>query len=197
MTPTPDGFRPDRIALFEQLLRLFPPARMVDLGTGQGLFARRAADLGWDATGVDARSERWPDDDRVSWVREDVRTHDLSDYDLIACLGLFYHLTCEDQLSLLSRSAGRPIILDTHLDHGEHQHKVTAPVVQGDGYEGVLYTEPGATTSSWENRRSFWPTLPSFQRMLTESGYGTVLTVDPWRTSDRTFFVALPNPTPA
>lgn len=191
---TSGGFRPDRIGLFEQLLRLFTPGRMVDLGTGHGLFARRAADLGWDATGVDARSERWPDDDRVSWVREDVRTHDLSDYDLIACLGLFYHLTCEDQLSFLSRSAGRPIILDTHLDHGEHQHKVSDPVVQGDGYKGVLYTEPGATTSSWENRKSFWPTLPSFQRMLNENGYGTVLTVDPWRTADRTFFVALPNP---
>lgn len=195
MTPTTSGFQLDRVDLFEQLLRLFKPGRMVDLGTGHGLFARRAADVGWEVTGVDARTERWPNDTRVRWVHEDVRTHDLSDYDLIACLGLFYHLTCADQLSFLSRCAGRPIILDTHLHHGRHKHAVSAPVVEGDGYEGVLYSEPGVTTSSWENPQSFWPTLPSFHRMLAESGYGTVLTVDPWRTRDRTFFVALPNPT--
>ncbi len=189
-----NSFRPGRLDLFEQLLRLFPTGRMVDLGTGHGRFAIRAADLGWDATGVDARNERWPDDQRVTWVQEDVRTHDLDNYDVIACLGLFYHLTCEDQLSFLARAAGRPVILDTHLDHGEHKHKVTRRLIQGDGYEGVLYTEPGATTSSWENASSFWPTLPSFQRMLAENGYGTVLTVDPWHAPDRTFFVALPNP---
>lgn len=187
----------NRLELFGQLLQLFKPGRMVDLGTGHGRFARRAADLGWDVTGVDARTERWPlDDDRVTWVQADVREHDLGHYDLIACLGVFYHLTCEDQLSLLARAAGKPLIIDTHLDHGKHAHPLSAPVVQGDGYEGRLYAEPGQLTSSWGNPRSFWPTLASFHRMLSEHAYGTVLTVEPWSTTDRTFFVALASPPP-
>lgn len=184
----------DRVERFERLLRLFTLGRLVDLGTGHGVFAQRAADLGWDVTAIDARSERWPDDDRVTWVKGDIREHDLERYDLIACLGVFYHLTCDDQLSLLSRSAGTPMIIDTHLDHGEHEHSLSDPVTEGDGYAGRHYSEPFALTSAWGNRHSFWPTLASFQRMLARHGYDTVLTVEPWSTGDRTFFVALPAP---
>jgi len=181
------------MARFEQLLRLFPPGRLVDLGTGHGWFARKSADHGWRVTAVDARTERWPQDDRVSWVQQDVREHDLSPYDLILCLGLFYHLTVDDQLALLDRCSGTPVIIDTHLDHGRHAHPLSDRVTQGDGYEGRLYREPGRATSSWANSESFWPTLASFQRMLVERGYSTILTAEPWITGDRTFFVALPS----
>ncbi len=74
------------------------------------------------------------------------------------------------------------MIIDTHLDHGEHAHRLSDCVTQGDGYEGRLYREPGALTSSWENKKSFWPTLASFHKMLSRSGYSTVLTVEPWVT---------------
>ena len=57
-----------RIALFTDLLGRFPAGRLVDLGTGHGIFARVAADLGWDVTGVDARDERFPADPRISWL---------------------------------------------------------------------------------------------------------------------------------
>lgn len=177
---------------FNRLLRLFEPGRLVDLGAGHGIFSRIAANEGWRVVAVDARTDRWPDDDRISWVQDDVRNHNLRPYDLIACLGLFYHLTCVDQIDLIKRSAGRPIIIDTHLDHGEHTHVVSERMVNEFGYEGVLYKEPGKTTSSWGNPESFWPTHESFMRMLTDNGYATVLTVEPWK-SDRTFFVALPD----
>jgi 2-polyprenyl-3-methyl-5-hydroxy-6-metoxy-1,4-benzoquinol methylase len=95
-------------ATFEKLLELFRTGRMVDLGTGHGKFAILAADRGWDVTAVDARVDRWPDDSRIAWVQEDVRQHVLTPYDLVVCLGLFYHLTCEDQLGLLSRAAETP-----------------------------------------------------------------------------------------
>jgi hypothetical protein len=185
------GDPPDRLKRFEQLLGLFPPGHLVDLGTGHGLFAKKSADMGWRVTAVDARTERWPQDSRITWVQQDVREHDLAPYDLILCLGVFYHLTCQDQLALLDRAAGRPMIIDTHVDHGRHAHPLSERVEQ-EGFEGRLYREPGRSTSSWINEQSFWPTLESFRRMLRESGYSTLLISEPWITGDRTFFVALP-----
>jgi hypothetical protein len=183
------GITERRIQVFQQLIDLFPAGRLVDLGAGHGQFSIAATNLGWEVTAVDARSERWPDDPRITWIEQDVRRHELSPYDVVACLGLFYHLTLEDQLDFLARVKA-PLIIDTHLDHGLHEHPLSDPVRFGD-YEGRLYREPGITTSSWGNPESFWPTLDSFHRMLGEHGYQTVLTVEPWIISDRTFFLAL------
>lgn len=187
--------RSERGELFVRLLSLFEPGKMVDLGTGHGGFAMEAADLGWDVTAVDARTERWPNDDRITWVQSDVRDHNLAPYDLVACLGVFYHLTLDDQLDLLARASGRPMIIDTHLDHGEHEHDLSEPVEVADGYLGRRYSEPGQLTSAWRNRESFWPTLGSFHRMLRDRGFYPVLTVEPWVSPDRTFFLALPDRT--
>lgn len=185
-----DALSRRRHAAFRVLLGLFPPGTCVDLGTGHGAFAREAASLGWDVTAVDARIERFPEDKRVTWLQSDVRNVELRHFDLIMCLGLFYHLTLEDQLGLLRRASGRPLILDTHLDHGTHTHALSQLVTLGD-FEGRLYREPGRLTSSWGNSESFWPTLASFHKMLSENGF-TVLTLEPWLMSDRTFFLALP-----
>lgn len=181
-----------RRPLFISMLSLFEPGKVVDLGAGHGGFSIHAADLGWEVTAVDARTERFKKDERITWVHQDVREHDLSGYDLICCLGLFYHLTFEDQMDFLRRAAGRPMIIDTHVDHGTHKHKLSGRVVEGDGYEGRYYREPGALTSSWGNKNSFWPTLETFQRMLEETGHGPVFPATPWVTGDRTFFLVLP-----
>lgn len=175
---------------FGLLLGLFPPGRCVDLGTGHGSFARQAASLGWSVTGVDARTQRFPEDERVTWLQADIREMDLEEYDVVLCLGLFYHLTIDDQLDLLRRASGRPLIIDTHLDHGSHAHPLSEPVTIG-GFKGRMYHEPGHLTSSWGNQESFWPDLPSFHCMLEENDY-RALTFEPWLFSDRTFFLALP-----
>ena len=166
---------------------------MVDLGTGSGIFAIDAAGLGWRVTAVDARTDRLIDHERVVWMNQDVRDHDLAPYDLIACLGLFYHLTLDDQLDLLARASGRPLIIDTALDHGTHRHALSERVVLPGGYEGRMYREPNKVTSSWMNESSFWPTLDSFHRMLSEQGFNVPLTVEPWLQPHRTFFLALPD----
>ncbi len=76
------------------MLSLFPAGRLIDLGTGHGNLAIVAADLGWQVTGVDARTERWPDDERVTWIQGDIRHQASEEFDVVACLGVFYHLTC-------------------------------------------------------------------------------------------------------
>ncbi len=179
-----------RQSAFGQMLGLFPTGTCIDLGAGHGAFSRQAADLGWQVTAVDARSDRTPEDPRITWVQSDVRDIDLAAFDLVACLGLFYHLTLDDQLDLIRRCAGRPMIIDTHIDTGAGTHELSDRV-EVDGYEGRMYREPGKTTSSWKNAQSFWPTLPAFHRMLDDNDFPTVLTLEPWYLPDRTFFLAL------
>lgn len=171
---------------------MVPTGSLVDLGTGHGQFAIAAADLGWKVTGVDARSARWPDDDRIRWVREDVREHDLTRYDVVGCLGLFYHLTLDDQLRFLARANRKPMIIDTHVANDKIERRLSERVTSEHGYVGRLYSESRKATASWGNSESFWPTLGSFYRMLTDSGFSTILTAAPWVIGDRTFFLALP-----
>lgn len=181
-----------RSRTFGVLLDLLPVGTCVDLGTGHGGFARVAAERGWTVTAVDARVDRMPEDTGITWVESDIRNVDLLPFDVIVCLGLFYHLTLEDQLDLLARSQGRPLILDTHVDNGEARHELSARQPVGS-FEGRFYNEPGKTTSSWGNDKSFWPTLDSLHRMLAGAGYGPVLVVEPWYLPDRTFFLAMPD----
>jgi len=188
------GIGERRFAAFDAALGLFTAGRVVDLGAGHGLLSLRAADAGWQVTAVDARTERFPTDERVTWVHEDMRSHDLSGYDLILCLGLFYHLTLADQLDLLTRAAGTPILIDTHVDVGiDYPDDRLAGSAEQDGYRGRLYGEHlESPLASWVNEASFWPDLDSFYRMLADHGYPVTLALEPWYQPDRTFFLALP-----
>jgi len=189
-----------RIALFADLLGRFPAGRLVDLGAGHGIFARVAADLGWEVTAVDARDERFPDDPRVQWVQSDIRAFldQELDVDVVACLGLWYHLTLDDQLTLARCCAPRPLIVDTHVgmpsreDHPAHRDQLS-DIREKDGYAGRLYHERGMrtrATAAWGNEYSFWPTTTSLERQLTRAGYDVVEQVSPAVAPDRRFFLA-------
>ena len=184
-----DGHR--RVEIFSRLLALFSPGRLVDLGAGHGKFSMDAAEAGWEVTAVDARTERNVPAAGVTWVECDVREFDVTGFDVVACLGLFYHLTLPDQIDLLARCRGMPMIIDTHIANGLSTHPLTEEVEQM-GFTGRLYHEGTGLRSSWGNPQSFWPTPESFHRMLGQAGYDTVVAVEPWYLPDRTFFVALP-----
>lgn len=186
---TPDA----RMRYFDTMLAWFKPRRVIDLGAGHGAFSIRAADAGWDVTAVDARTVRFPEDPRISWVHEDVRESDLSGYDLILNLGLFYHLTLSDQVSLLDRSAGTPMILDTHVGIAGDTAYSLSDIVTLDGHEGRLYSEEGIQhdpRSSFGNLSSFWPTPDTLLRMLGERGWDVYTA--PYYLSSRTFFLCIP-----
>jgi SAM-dependent methyltransferase len=185
---TNNGHR--RVAIFSRLLALFSPGRLIDLGAGHGKFSMVAAKAGWEVMAVDARTERNTAAPGVTWVEGDVRDVDLEGYDLVACLGLFYHLTAEDQLDLLARCKGVPLIIDTHLANGLSTHPL-GEEVELQGYTGRVYHEGTGLLSSWGNQQSFWPTPESFHQMLDQAGYNFVLAVEPWYLPDRTFFLAL------
>jgi SAM-dependent methyltransferase len=185
----PIGLR--RREIFQQLLGLFRPGRLVDLGAGHGLFAIDSTRTGWQVVAVDARTERNTAAPSVEWIESDIRSFQLDGFDVIACLGLFYHLTVEDQVDLLRRSSGTPIIIDTHLANGLSSHPLSE-TVELDGYRGRIFGEEEGYASSWGNASSFWPEPDSFYKMLDDMGYDVVATVEPWYQPDRTFFLALP-----
>jgi len=181
-----------RTDIYERILEQFRPGRLADLGAGHGTFSILAAEKGWEVTAIDARTERFPDDPRVTWVHSDVREADLSGFDLVVCLGLFYHLTLADQLDLLKRCSGTPLLIDTHLAVGVSTFPLSEEV-SSDGYTGRLFDEVlSSALASWVNEKSFWPDRESFWKMLEDNGYGIIMTVEPWYLPDRTFFLCLP-----
>jgi SAM-dependent methyltransferase len=184
-----------RLALFDQLLALVPAGRCIDLGAGHGRFAARAAAAGWEVVAVDARTDRFPALPDVEFVQADVRDVDLAEFDLVLCLGLWYHLTLVDQQALLTRAGGVPLLIDTHLATGVHDDpSVLSDSVSVEGYEGVWYREGPVEDllASWGNERSFWHTQPSLLRLLERHGYAVVLLAEPWVSPDRRFLLALP-----
>ena len=173
-------------------MRPFRPGRLLDLGSGHGAFALIAQELGWQVTAVDARTERMPMTQGIDWRQGDARTFDVAGYDCIALLGLLYHLEYPDARDLLRRCAGTPTILDTHT-------ALTADRVD-EGYEGRTFIEipdyaperlATTATASWGNETSWWPTRPALVRLLRDSGYRTILVLDPPIGADRTFYLCL------
>jgi SAM-dependent methyltransferase len=188
-----------RVAEFVAALSRFPTGHLLDLGAGHGIFSRVAADLGWQVTAIDVRDTRFPRDSRVRWVTCDVRDFDgYEDVNVVACLGLWYHLTLADQLALARRIAPRPLVLDTHVardqtsEHPVHGQRLS-PVLDKSGYAGRLYSEADLQhepTASWGNDASFWPTVPSLQRQLEEVGYDAIERLLPEVAPDREYFLA-------
>jgi len=192
--PKDGGSFNDRDAILRELLALFQPGRLIDLACGNGMYSITAHDLGWEVTGVDARTVRMPTTPGITWIQQDIRETDVSGFDVVLLMGLLYHLELDDQLSLLRRCAGSITILDTHhstlpthLERGyagHTFHEVPA------GREGELADMP---TAAWGNLTAFWPTQPDLVRMLRDCGYGTVLARVPPTLPNRTFYLCLPN----
>lgn len=175
-----------RTKLFRMILdRYFPkPRSIVDLGAGPCVFAKHARDRGHQVTAVDARDVRVPDDlGSIKFVHADVRDFDLTPFDVVVCLGLFYHFDIDDQVALLRRCVGKPLILDSQVhvpdlvvpNTGDWQHNL----VRRDGYEGVAYPEGDNPMASVGNTSSFWHTEDSLERLFKDAGFEHLVVLDP------------------
>lgn len=129
----------------------------------------------------------------IDWVRHDVRSYDVSGFDVIALMGLLYHLELPDQLDLLRRCSSTVTILDTH-----HSNRPTT--IEG-GYAGHIFHElpedkahqlAATPTAAWGNLTAFWPTQPDLVRIVTDAGFTRVLALVPPNLPDRTFYLCLP-----
>ena len=208
--PEPDGSL-HKGNVFRAILAPFKPGKLLDLGAGKGNFAISAAHLGWQVTAVDARTVRWPepDDERdpetanlirsITWIQSDVREFPIErgEYDFICILGLLHHLEVPDQIALLRRCAGTPLLIDTRI--------ATANTDKEGPYEGIVIREHGETreerdlvpTAAWGNATSFRHTEESLLRLARDAGYPLVLMARPPHRRDYTFYLCLPRNTDA
>jgi hypothetical protein len=181
--PAPADFRAsERLEVFRQLLRSLDGQTLLDLGAGHGAFSLIGRDLGWEVTAIDARTERYPQEDGVRWIQTDVREVDPTGFDVVCILGLLYHLELDDQLDLFSKCSGQTLIIDTHT--AEH------PAIDLNGYKGQFFVEETtANTASWDNQLSFWPTEESLVRMLHATGHPLVFKLEPSYYPFRNFYL--------
>jgi predicted RNA methylase len=162
----------------------------VDLGAGHCNISIEAAKHFKHITAVDSRDMRVPSElpDNVNFILENAVEHDLSGYDVVFAFGLLYHLTCEEQLKIMSKAKGKTLIIDTHT--------TDKPTMSINGYDGMLYkeskdfetmlTQPKASTTTLY---SFWSTKESLYKMLTDSGFNDFVEIQPEHYPGRTFIV--------
>jgi hypothetical protein len=190
--------------IFDELLLSVVPRgqSLLDLGLGPRLFSRRAAAAGYSVTAVDARTERIPEPPtaEITFVQADVRVFDVRGFDVVAILGLLYHLTLDDQLRLLSRCAPEACVtVDTQL-HDPAQYTAAAGswahmLVTQRGYEGIEFPDSGNPMASVGNVTSFSHTQASICRLFEDCGFVSLTLLEPCYVSKyglRRFFVAGP-----
>ncbi len=203
--PEPDGTL-NKGRIFESILAPLAPGKLLDLGAGKGNFSMSAASLGWDVTAVDVRTVRWPEVDpasdpktaalleSITFVQSDIREFAIgrNEYDLICILGLLHHLEVPDQVALVRKCTGTPLLIDTRI--------ASAEIDSVGGYQGMFIKEHGETreerdqvaTASWGNETSFRHTEESLTRLLRDCGYPIVFQARPPHRREYTFYFALP-----
>ncbi len=192
--------------IFRSLISPLKPGKMLDLGAGKGNFSLIAAQLGWEATAVDARTVRFPDPEAeknpkhaklipsVKWIQADVREFPIrrGEYDLICILGLLHRLGLDDQIKLLRRCSDTLTLLDV---------RVAPRIVATEGpYEGKYHHQGGETReerdqipqTAWGNEFGFRHTEDSLLRLVRDCGYGTVMLGRPPHKENYTFYLCLP-----
>lgn len=168
-------------------VRSYP--RLVDLGAGHCRFSILAAERGYSVTAVDSRIERVPDDiGGITFRQSDIRDFDLADFDTILILGLFYHLTVDDQIALLNACPRDSVaVIDTQLfvetlpGLGDFLGSRISPIYRNvlGRYDGAYFTEKDNPMASVGNEQSFFPTQESFTCMLNDTGFRQIMFVDP------------------
>lgn len=200
-----------RVEALGSVLDVVATGRVIDLGAGPGIFSRMAVERGWEVVALDPRRTRFPPDllDRVEFREASVDSDAWhgSEFDLVMCCGLYYHLDVTMQDRLLERCASRPLLLDTHIADKRpwvEWSDLTGPLVVEDGIPGVWFGEAptakdaddrkkGHLKASFENASSFWATEDGLREQLRRHGYRTTWKwhhdIDP---AQRVVLLALP-----
>ena len=163
--------------------------KAVDLGAGHCKFTDIASVFFKEVHAVDSRDVRVPKSlpENVTFIKANAVEHDLSDYDVIICLGLLYHLTAKEQISIFKKAFQKELIIDTHM--------AIEPNDISEGFNGSFYQEaenkkemmknPKASTTTL---KSFWFEETEFVRMLKDIGYMQIIKFEPEHYPKRTFY---------
>lgn len=192
-----DEFKLNRIVQIvkDNTFKPIEKLRILDLACLEGLYSIEFAKMGAEVLALDARkgnlekvkfSAEKLGLDSVRTVKDDVRNISLEKYgefDVILCLGIFYHLDGGDLYDFIKRMhsmVNRILIIDTQISVTKN-HKFSD---NGLIYYGKRYTEHLPSTDvktkerdvwkSYDNLKSFKLTRSSLIRMLSKAGFTSV-----------------------
>ena len=189
-------------------------ARVLDLGSAEGVFAVEFALHGAEVLAIEGRAGNVEKIqlvrnalalERLKVVQQDVRElsrEEHGEFDVVLCLGVLYHLESASAVALAHQMAEvcrRAAIVDTHIAF-KPKRSTTAG---GKTYSGRIVREfdPGSTEQedrlsrvSIGNPESIWFTRPSLYNLLEDATFTSVLEVHVPRYAkhaDRVTLVAL------
>jgi 2-polyprenyl-3-methyl-5-hydroxy-6-metoxy-1,4-benzoquinol methylase len=190
--------------------------RVLDLACLEGIYGLEFARHGAEVVAIEAREvniekARFAGEvlglNNITFVQDDVRNLSVEKYgefDVVLCLGIFYHLTVPDVFHFaekLFEVCRRIAIIDTHIgltSNASHTFK-------GQAYSGWIFREHAAESSqedrlkqlwaSVDNETSFWFTRPSIYNLFANVGFTSVyscsIPATPKKGGDSDTFVAL------
>lgn len=112
--------------------------------------------------------------DNVAFHLTNLEEDGLSSYgkfDAVFCCGLLYHLAHPRAFVERAAAVAPNLYLDTQYARPDWQ------LAERDGLRGWVRTEDPQDPQSGLSGTAFWPTLDELYRLLSESGYGTVVTL--------------------
>ncbi|KPQ38370.1 MAG: Methyltransferase domain [Phormidium sp. OSCR] len=165
----------------EDLSRL----RVLDLACLEGLYGLELALHGATVVGLEGRESnlakaRFSQEvlhlDKIEFVCDDVRNLSRERYgsfDVVLCIGIFYHLNAPDVFEFAQHIAdvsSRLALFDTHVSSTAEQ----AYEYRGQTYWGRSYAEDHMAWGSIGNEESAWLTRPSLYNLLADVGFDSV-----------------------
>ncbi|MCL1465876.1 class I SAM-dependent methyltransferase [Argonema galeatum] len=175
--------------------RPFEKLRVLDLACLEGLYGIELALHGAEVVAIEGREAniekaRFVKDvlslHNLQLVQDDVRNLSREKYgcfDVVLCIGIFYHLDAPDVFSFLEQIADvcqKLVILDTHVSMSAEK----CYIYKEQKYWGCSYVEHKDNSTaeeknkslwaSLENLTSFWLTRASLYNLLSESGFTSV-----------------------
>lgn len=173
----------------------FENLRVLDLACLEGLYGIEMALQGAKVVAIEGREAnvekaRFAKEalslENIDIVRDDVRNLSAEKYgqfDVVLCLGIFYHLDSPDVFHFMESVAevcNRLAVIDTHVSAVAEK----CYAYKGNSYWGRVYPEhsPDSTLeerakslwSSVDNINSFWLTRPSLYNLLGRVGFSSV-----------------------
>lgn len=196
--PEPDGAM-HKASSFRTLLAPFRAGRLLDINSEKRNFPTTSAHLGWQVTALNSRT---PVDDAaddppeiaalletIHWKHGDVAEFPIArgDFDMIVIHDLNHRHSLDQQLALVRRCAGTPVIVDARIASGR--------VIDAGGYQGrYLVDDSSESTNATVSPPDvpFMHTEESLVRLLRDCGFPLVMIARPPHRQDMAFYLALP-----
>jgi 2-polyprenyl-3-methyl-5-hydroxy-6-metoxy-1,4-benzoquinol methylase len=170
----------------KEFLEAFPEAsrgRILEPGSLEGAMTLELARRAREVVGLEGRPQNV---ERAEFLKglfaadnvafhftnlEEDRFSSYGNFDAVFCCGLLYHLSHPRAFVERAAALAPNLYLDTQYARPDWE------LAERDGLRGWIRTEDLQDNQSGLSGTAFWPTMDGLYRLLSESGYGTVVTL--------------------